>query len=192
MKKRRCLLCYTLQRRALTYEMEKYAMFPKTSKQVMWYAAIFAMQINIGTIPFLALTKMWTIGGIIITLNLLLYSWLGCTFLIGRADEKGWIQERVVVLKTIAILILLISGFALTTQLVLTDGIDDERQRKMAIAIGVGAVVIGLAVVFAVPRNRDERSQVAPRLRKGFAIATIAVGLFILFACYNWFKAIAN
>ena len=165
-------------------------MFPKIPKQVIFYAGIFAMQINIGTMLFQALTKMWTLGGIIITLNMLVYSWLGCAFLIGRAVEKGWTQERITVVKIVAILALLTIGFALTTQLVLVDGIDDGHQRKTAIAIGIGTVVMGLGMVFAVPRNRDEKSQVAPRLRKGLAIAIIAGTLFILSACYNWYTAL--
>ncbi|MYA99459.1 hypothetical protein F4X90_07250 [Candidatus Poribacteria bacterium] len=147
------------------------------------------MQINIGTIPFLALTKMWTLGGIIITLNILIYSWLGSAFLIGRTVENGWTRERIIALKTVVVFALLIIGLALTIQLVLADGTDDIRQMKAAIAIGVGAVVMGLGMAFAVPRNRDERSQVAPRLRKGLAIAIIAGTLFILFACYNWYIA---
>ena len=165
-------------------------MFPKIPKQVIFYVGILAMQINIGAMPFLALTKMWTLGGIIITLNMLVYSWLGCAFLIGRAVEKGWTQERITALKIVAILALLIIGLTLTIQLVLVGGIDDGHQRKAAIAIGVGAVVMGLGMAFAVPRNRDERSQVAPRLRKGLAIAIIAGTLLILFACYNWYKAL--
>ena len=165
-------------------------MFPKIPKQVVFYTGIFAMQINIGTMPFLALTKMWTLGGIIITLNMLAYSWLGCTFLIGRAVENGWTRERITALKIVAILALLTIGFALTTQLVLTDGIDDGHQRKTAIAIGLVAVVMGVSVVFTISRNREERHQVDSRLRKGFTIAIIVAGLFILFACYNWFKAL--
>ena len=47
-------------------------MFPKIPKQVVFYTAIFGRQINIGTIPFLALMKMWMLGGIIITLNILI------------------------------------------------------------------------------------------------------------------------
>lgn len=165
-------------------------MFPKIPKQVVFYVGILAMQINVGTIPFLALTKMWTLGGIITMLNMLVYSWLGCAFLIGRAAEKGWTRKRVTALKIVAILALLTIGFALTIQLVLTDGIDDIRQMKSAIAIGVGAVVMGLGVVFVMPRTRDEISQVAPRLKKGLTIAIIAGTLFILFACYNWYKAL--
>ena len=167
-------------------------MFPKIPKQVVFYTGILAMQINIGTIPLLALTKMWMLGGIITTLNLLVYSWLGCAFLIGRAAEKGWTRKRVAVLKTIATLVLLMIGLVLTTQLVLRDGIDDIRQIKAAIATGVGAVIIGLGVVFAVPRNREEMRQIDPRLRKGLAIAVIVAGLFILSACYNWYKTAAN
>ena len=164
-------------------------MFPKIPKQVVFFTGIFAMQINIGVMPFLALTKMWTLGGIIITLNMLVYSWLGCAFLIGRAGENNWTQERIAALKIVAILALLVMGLALTTQLILGGGIDDGHQMKAAIAIGVGAVIIGLGVVFAVPRNRDEKSQIVLRLRKGFTIAIIVAGLFILSACYNWFKA---
>ncbi|MDE0686232.1 MAG: hypothetical protein OXI63_25175 [Candidatus Poribacteria bacterium] len=164
-------------------------MFPKIPKQAVFYVGIFAMQINIGIMPFLALTKMWTLGGIIITLNILIYSWLGSTFLIGRAVETGWTQERIIALKTVVVFALLIIGLTLKIQLVLADGTDDIRQMKAAIAIGVGAVVMGLGIVFAVPRNRDERSQVASRLRKGLQIAIIAGTLFILSACYNWYIA---
>lgn len=53
-------------------------MFPKIPKQAVFYVGIFAMQINIGTIPFLALTKMWTLGGIITTVNLLIYNNPSC------------------------------------------------------------------------------------------------------------------
>ena len=167
-------------------------MFPKIPKQVVFYAGIFTMQINVGTMSFLALTKMWTLGGIILTLNILIYSWLGCAFLIGRAVEKGWTQERITALKIAAILALLLIGFVLATQLVLTDGIDDIRQMKAAIALIFGGVVMGLGVVSTVPRNREERHQVAPRLRKVLRIAIIVATLLILFACYNWFKAAAN
>ena len=192
-------LCYTLvipkidcrNIRDSVYK-EGWAVFPKIPKPVVFYTGIFAMQINIGIMPFLALTKMWTLGGIIITLNTLIYCWLGCAFLIGRAVEKGWTQKRITALKIAAILALLIIGFVLTTQLVLTDGIDDIRQAKAGIALIFGGVVIGLGVVSTVPRNREERHQIAPRLRKVIQIAIIVAVLLILFACYNWFKAAAN
>ena len=111
------------------------------------------------------------------------------SLLTGCAVEKGWTQERITALKIVAILALLVMGLALATQLVLTDEIDDLRQMKAAITIGLGAVVIGLGVVFTVPQTRGERSQIAPQLRKGLAIAIIVAGLFILSACYNWYKA---
>ena len=150
------------------------------------------MQISIGIMPFLVLTKMWTLGGIITTLNIFIYYWLGCAFLIGRAVEKGQTQERITALKISAILALLIIGFALATQLVLPDGIDDIRQMKAAIATFIGAVIIGLGVVFAVPRSRKEIHQTNPRFKKGIRIATIVALLFILFGYYNWYKAAAN
>ena len=61
----------------------------------------------------------------------------------------------------VAILALLIIGFALATQLVLADGINDLRQIKAAIAISVGVIAMGLGVMFAVPQNQEERHQVA-------------------------------
>ena len=166
-------------------------MFPKIPKQVVFYTGIFAMQINIGTMLFLALTKMWTLGGIITTLNLLIYSWLGCAYLIGRAVEKDRTQERITALKISAILALLIIGFVLTTQLVLADGIDDIRQAKAGIALIFGGVVMGLGVVSTVPR-REERHQIAQRLRKVIQIAIVVASLLILFGCYNWFIAIVH
>ena len=170
-------------------------MFPKIPKQRIWYASLFGMQIQIGTMPFMELTKMWTLGGIITTLNILIYSWLSCTFLISQANEKDWTQERITLLKAIAVLALLLIGFTLTSQLVLADGNDDIRQMKTSTAVFVGIVLITMGLVFTVPRNREERHQISRPLRIPFMLAIIFIAIaavFCVFASYNWYKAAAN
>lgn len=150
-------------------------MFPKTPKFGVWCAGILAMQINIGIPPFMKLAKMWTFGGIILTLNILIYCWLGSAFLVGCAADKGWTQERVNVLKTVATLALLIIGFTLVTYLVLGDGNDDLRKLRTDIAVLAGIVLFAGGSVVTIPRNREKTDVISHRLKIVYIITLIVV-----------------
>ena len=142
--------------------------------------------------PFLALTKMWTLGGIILTLNMLTYSWLGCAFFIGRAVENGWIRESITVSKAIAIACLMIIGEIFITQFVFVDGDDGVRQIRASIAVIIGVIVTGSGLVFTIPGDQAEGHQIAPAMRKVLGVALIMVSVCVIYAAYTWFKTVSD
>ena len=60
----------------------------------------------------LAVSQLWTLTGLILTLNLGVYSWLGCCFFLSREIEQPWIHQRIRMLETIASLGLLLFSSA--------------------------------------------------------------------------------
>ena len=163
-------------------------MFPKIPRQVFWFASLFATQINLGMLPFFALSHRWTLGGLILALNLFVYSYLGCCFFIGRRVEKLLPRQGITMPERIASFYLLILLGVLMRELVLIETGDSERQIRSAVCMVIGALLMCAGMIVSYPRHPADMHQLSPAFRRGLNFALIVVCLCVLYGNGLWLK----